>query len=81
MFKKVTKKLVLGLLMFAMLITTVVFMPADAQAATKKAKKATVYEYYTVRRHIAGGANRTLISVITPFRLCRIGTCRRLSSG
>lgn len=47
MFKKVTKKLVLGLLMFAMLITTVVFMPADAQAATKKAKKATVYEYYT----------------------------------
>ena len=26
MFKKVTKKLVLGLLMFAMLITTVVFM-------------------------------------------------------
>ena len=34
-----------------------------------------------VRRHIVGGANRTLISVITPFRLCRIGTCRRLSSG
>ena len=35
----------------------------------------------TVRRHIVGGANRTLISVETPLRLCRIGTCRRLSAG
>ena len=40
-----------------------------------------LYVVQYVRRHIAGGANRTLISVITPFRLCRIGTCRRLSSG
>ena len=35
----------------------------------------------TVRRHIVGGANRTLISVATPPRSCRIGTCRRLSAG
>ena len=28
----------------------------------------------TVRRHIVGGANRTLISVKTPSRSCRIGT-------
>ena len=34
-----------------------------------------------VRRHIVGGANRTLISVETPLRLCCIGTCRRLSAG
>ena len=27
-----------------------------------------------VRRHIVGGANRTLISVKTPSRSCRIGT-------
>ena len=31
-----------------------------------------------VRRHIVGGANRTLISVLSPLRLCRTGTCRRL---
>ena len=35
----------------------------------------------TVRRHFVGGANRTLISVETPPRSCRIGTCRRLSAG
>ena len=29
---------------------------------------------YVVRRHIVGGANRTLISVKTPSRSCRIGT-------
>lgn len=34
-----------------------------------------------VRRHIVGGANRTLISVETPVRLCHIGTYRRLSAG
>ena len=34
-----------------------------------------------VRRHIVGGANRTLISAITSLRSCGIGTCRRLSSG
>ena len=34
-----------------------------------------------VRRHIVGGANRTLISVEIPLRLCRIGTCRKLSAG
>ena len=33
-----------------------------------------------VRRHIVGGANCTLISAKTPFRLCRTGTCRRLSA-
>lgn len=40
-------------------------------------------EYQTinnVRRHIVGGANRTLISALSPLRLCRIGTCRRLSA-
>ena len=31
-----------------------------------------------VRRHIAGGANCTLISVLLPPRLCRTGICRRL---
>ena len=34
-----------------------------------------------VRRHTEGGVNRTLISVATPPRSCRIGTCRRLSAG
>ena len=33
-----------------------------------------------VRRHIVGGANRTLISVNLPSRPCRTGTCRRLSA-
>ena len=33
-----------------------------------------------VRRHITGGENRTLISVKAPLRLCRTGTCRRLSA-
>ena len=35
---------------------------------------------YIVRRHIVGGENRTLISVKTPLRLCRTGTCRKLSA-
>ena len=35
----------------------------------------------TVRRHIVGGANRTLFSVDLPPRLCRTGTCRRLQTG
>ena len=34
-----------------------------------------------VRRHIVGGANRTLFSVDLPPRLCRTGTCRRLQTG
>ena len=34
----------------------------------------------TVRRHIVGGANRTLFSVDLPPRWCRTGTCRRLQS-
>ena len=38
----------------------------------------TVSDY--VRRHIVGGENRTLISVKTPLRLCRTGTCRKLSA-
>ena len=37
--------------------------------------------YSTVRRHIVGGANRTLFSVDLPPRLCRTGTCRRLQTG
>ena len=37
--------------------------------------------WYIVRRHIVGGANRTLISVLSPLRLCRTGTCRRLQTG
>lgn len=40
----------------------------------------SVYAIF-VRRHIVGGANRTLISAITSLRSCGIGTCRRLSSG
>ena len=36
---------------------------------------------WNVRRHIVGGANRTLISVLSPLRLCRTGTCRRLQTG
>ena len=35
---------------------------------------------FLVRRHIVGGENRTLISVKTPLRLCRTGTCRKLSA-
>lgn len=35
---------------------------------------------YGVRRHIVGGVNRTLISALSPLRLCRIGTCRRLQT-
>ena len=35
---------------------------------------------FIVRRHIVGGENRTLISVKTPLRLCRTGTCRKLSA-
>ena len=34
----------------------------------------------SVRRHIVGGANRTLFSVDLPPRWCRTGTCRRLQS-
>ena len=36
---------------------------------------------HAVRRHIVGGANRTLISVQIPLRLCRTGICRRFSAG
>lgn len=35
---------------------------------------------FDVRRHIVGGANRTLFSVDLPPRWCRTGTCRRLQS-
>ena len=38
-------------------------------------------DHQYVRRHIVGGANRTLISVLSPLRLCRTGTCRRLQTG
>ena len=35
----------------------------------------SLYQYYwNVRRHIVGGANRTLFSVDLPPRLCRTGT-------
>ena len=34
----------------------------------------------SVRRHIVGGTNRTLISANLPSRSCRTGTCRRLSA-
>ena len=49
----------------------------------KNAFSLILFMYYAhiVRRHIVGGANRTLISVETPLQLCRIGTCRRLSAG
>lgn len=36
--------------------------------------------HVNVRRHIVGGANRTLFSVDLPPRWCRTGTCRRLQS-
>ena len=39
-----------------------------------------VYRLVSVRRHIVGGVNRTLISALSPLRLCRIGTCRRLQT-
>ena len=39
------------------------------------------FEKENVRRHIVGGANRTLFSVNLSPRLCRTGTCRRLSAG
>ena len=32
------------------------------------------FDDITVRRHIVGGANRTLFSVDLPPRLCRTGT-------
>ena len=35
---------------------------------------------HIVRRHIVGGANRTLISVKTPLRLSRTGTDRRITA-
>lgn len=35
---------------------------------------------FSVRRHIVGGTNCTLLSVATPSRLCRTGTRRRLSA-
>ena len=44
-------------------------------------RKEVLYTVYIVRRHIVGGANRTLISVLSPLRLCRTGTCRRLQTG
>ena len=36
--------------------------------------------FLSVRRHIVGGTNCTLLSVATPSRLCRTGTRRRLSA-
>ena len=44
-------------------------------------KPVITFILYSVRRHIVGGENRTLISVKIPLRLCRIGTCRRLKTG
>lgn len=55
-----------------------------AQPIVRESYKNPVMTYQTnviVRRHIVGGANRTLISVETPVRLCHIGTYRRLSAG
>lgn len=46
MYKKLAKKLILGLLTVALLLTTVAVMPANTQAASKKAKKATLNEEY-----------------------------------
>ena len=45
---------------------------------TEREKKRTEHG---VRRHIVGGANRTLFSVDLPPRLCRTGTCHRLQTG
>ena len=58
-----------------------VFNTYEIDAVFHFAAFAYVGESVDVRRHIVGGANRTLISVETPLRLCRIGTCRRLSAG
>ena len=46
MYKKLAKKLLLGLSTVALLLTTVAVMPANTQAASKKAKKATLNEEY-----------------------------------
>ena len=46
MYKKLAKKLLLGLLTVALLLTTVAVMPANTQAASKKAKKATISAEY-----------------------------------
>ena len=46
MYKKLAKKLLLGLLTVALLLTTVAVKPANTQAASKKAKKATLNEEY-----------------------------------
>ncbi len=42
--------------------------------AQKNGEKEKILRTHSVRRHIVGGANRTLISVKTPSRSCRIGT-------
>ena len=56
---------------------------SDITRVTEKVNGA--YVYYagnkSVRRHIVGGENRTLISVKIHLRLCCIGTCRRLKTG
>lgn len=53
----------------------------NCMLCTRKVLHVSKEEAFDVRRHIVGGANRTLISAITSLRSCGIGTCRRLSSG
>ena len=51
-----------------------VLKQTDAEYTEKFKKRISTYKEEIVRRHIVGGANRTLISVKTPSRSCRIGT-------
>ena len=42
MYKKAGKKLLLGLMVLAMVVTSIAVMPTNAQAAKKKTPKATI---------------------------------------
>lgn len=54
---------------------------AFARLKTIILREAARHAYLNVRRHTVGGTNSILISANLPRRLCRIGTCRRLSAG
>lgn len=46
MYKKAGKKLLLGLMVLAMVVTSIAVMPTNAQAAKKKTPKATIDSWY-----------------------------------
>ena len=86
-FNKVKKRIVSVLLAFVVMVGCIPFGTEEVKASVAGSSQLSKIEildfsmYYSVRRHIVGGANRTLISAITSLRSCGIGTCRRLSSG